>query len=610
VTAVATHVPAVPGSPPGSLPGAPRDRAGVRTVAQDLRDAQPLAVALIAPLLAVSAMQTLAFDLARYGLDRSTAAAAAASLVAQGAVYLLLALPTLWLAPSALRVGVGAAAYVAAAIAKSVGLVVLAVDAPPAAELASRLPGDATFAALLWIALATAVATRTRHAQTRAHLEHIRGELSARRTSRTADARAFDDRLRRQALEALGPELADITAALGRDPAPTSGTGRDRADLGTLPADLEQLIERRVRPLARALSAHADLVERIASDLGSPAAPVGRVRALSDLRLDLRTDLRVTGPYLAASLNILATVAPLATPTVALTIQAASLVLWLGLVTLRRVWPRGRTVGTPLLLVALPVLALPLTVPLLGALTAADADHPGLAPLRVTAPATVLLFVQIATVWTALRRRRDEELAEVSRVAAQLDRELALLDQAAWVAQRRWSTLIHGTVQGALTVARARLLADSGVTSEVIARVRADVDRARSALEDPAPSTGPTGPLLDEIAAAWEGLCAVEVVLEPGVLGEVDRDATSATCLVELVKELVSNAHRHGGATSVRVDAALAGDHELLLTCRTDGAPIPDDARPGLGFRMFDELTRWWRVEDGGRTVRAALPLG
>jgi len=575
-----------------------RDGGQDRPIARDLRDVRPLSGALVVSLMAVSVTQSLVFDLGRYGADRRSVVAAALSLVTQAVAYVVLAAPSSRLRPSGPRATLAGAAYVAAAAAKSVVLVRIATDADRAAELALRLPGDLTFAGLLWVALAVAVATRARHVDTRARLERTRRELLERRTSRTAVAREIDERLRQQAADALGSELQGIAEALGPE--------RDRSDLRTLPADLEALIERRVRPLARALSAHADLVDRIEPRTDLHA----RVRTLPSLRLDPRRDLRVTGPYLAASLNILATVTSLATLRLALAVQAASLVLWVGLLGLRRLWPRGRTVGIGSLLVGLPAVTLVPALPMLAVIRAASTDQPSLAPVRVTAVATILLFVQLASIWTALRRARDAELAEVARVAAQLERELALLDQAAWVAQRRWSSLIHGTVQGALTVARSRLLTADEVTPEVVARVLADVERAKAALAGPSTFGGSAAQLLGEVAEAWEGLCDLELDIAPDVLAEVERDTTSATCLVELVKELVSNAHRHGGATRIRISAVLDDDRELTLVCVDDGAPVPMDVEPGLGFRMFDELTRWWRIDRADGVIRAAIPLG
>ncbi len=572
---------------------------------EDLRDADPLARPLLVGLLAVSLMQSVAYDLGRYDGGGRTMLAAAGAVLAQAAVYLAVA----GIASRVrvrLRPWLGAVAYTMSAAVKAVLLVAMVGSPDPTAELALRLPGDLTFAAVLWTAVAVVVGTRTRHAATLVALRSARSELDRRRAGRTAAARGIDERLRRQAADALSAELSGIAAALRTTPGPDPGDDTGIAALRRIPSDLDALIERRVRPLARSLSAHADLVERLVPDDG----PEEVLRAPTAVRVDPRCDLRVTGPYLVASVNVLLTVAQLSSWEVALAVQAASVGVWLVMVGLRAVWPRTRTVGW-LGLSNLVALGTGVGhVPALLVLERAQVAHPDLGPVRLTAWGAQVLVMSSVAGWHALRRARDERLEEIARVNEEVDRELALLDQAAWVAQRRWSTLIHGSVQGALTVARSRLLSAERLTPEVLARARADVERAEQTLAGPTRSEAPARELLDEVAAAWEGLCAVRYDLAPEVLAAVDRDPTSVTCLIEIVKELVGNAHRHGGATRVDVVGRLEGERELGLECRDDGRGVPERAEPGLGFAVFDELTRWWTLGPADAGFRAAVPLG
>lgn len=88
----------------------------------------------------------------------------------------------------------------------------------------------------------------------------------------------------------------------------------------------------------------------------------------------------------------------------------------------------------------------------------------------------VLVLLLLAfSVWASQQRVRDEQLSSIENSNAEIRRELALVDQAVWVAQRKWSYLVHGTVQGALTVASSRLVFSDNPDKKVINQVIKDV---------------------------------------------------------------------------------------------------------------------------------------
>jgi two-component sensor histidine kinase len=79
---------------------------------------------------------------------------------------------------------------------------------------------------------------------------------------------------------------------------------------------------------------------------------------------------------------------------------------------------------------------------------------------------------------------------------------------------------------------------------------------------------------------------------------------------MEIAKELVSNAYRHGKASKVWISVYLteAGTAKLIMT--NNGLSIPADFEPGLGFAMFDELTSDWEIDrtEQSRFI-ASIPL-
>lgn len=129
------------------------------------------------------------------------------------------------------------------------------------------------------------------------------------------------------------------------------------------------------------------------------------------------------------------------------------------------------------------------------------------------------------------------------------------------------SNYLHNTMQSELTGAALQLqhAADS-----------ADPQRARAALahteqivqrsiaEDlRAQREGPPA-RADRLVAAWDGICAVDIVINAAASGDV-----RVTVAMQALEELIANAVRHAGATKVRavITPALNG---LSLTCRID----------------------------------------
>ncbi len=104
------------------------------------------------------------------------------------------------------------------------------------------------------------------------------------------------------------------------------------------------------------------------------------------------------------------------------------------------------------------------------------------------------------------------------------------------------------------------------------------------------------------------------IVLE--ITGEPRLPAAKAANVLHIIREAVSNALRHGDATSVRIRVAL--DADTLGVCVSDDGKGFDAVRPSTGFGMRDmrERAGWCRcdldvrsVPGEGTSVTIALPL-
>ena len=469
------------------------------------------------------------------------------------------------------------------------------------ALLAQRGPGDISVAAIYWAALATMITANSDYKVSLAELNRISAELEDQRDKRTQAAQFADQRLKELALTALGDELEKIASGLGS----VSSKSMDR-DIWTLSAEIKQLIETKVRPLSRDLRNRLDLV----SDLQlERSMPIGG-KSIASLKLSPRQDFEFLLAYLVASINIFITVFQLAGLESALLVQAISLTFPLIAWLISKLHKPTRRVGILAGISLVFLSALVAYTPTLWLLNLLSRTEPDLALVQWTAFG-VYFFVTLAfTGWSASQRTREEQLEEIARSNFELSRELALIDQALWVARRKWSYLIHGTVQGALTVANSRLVFAKKPREEVIAQVIKDVGRAKQALTQNSGYHEGTAQLLQEIVASWEGLCSISLEVSDQTLERLDQDEPGKTCFVELAKELVSNAYRHGQAKRVWISGYLAANGDVRVIAANDGSEISETAESGLGFAMFDELTSNWSIERQPETrFVATIPL-
>ncbi len=197
--------------------------------------------------------------------------------------------------------------------------------------------------------------------------------------------------------------------------------------------------------------------------------------------------------------------------------------------------------------------------------------------------------------------------------------ELALFNQTLWLQKRRWGYLLHGKVQSNLTAALARLrsLEASAVdnpTQEgmLIELVRQDLNRAADALNGDALGSVDLAQELANIQDSWRGVVDVSIQISDRARRALERSDNIRMSLVEICREAVTNAHRHGSATTMTIQIDRQDDTTMQLTCTNNGSE-PKTKSGGMGTQMMDALTIDWSLEHkktAGLTVLSArLPI-
>lgn len=230
----------------------------------------------------------------------------------------------------------------------------------------------------------------------------------------------------------------------------------------------------------------------------------------------------------------------------------------------------------------------------------------GASPWRL--PAAMMLFGPLIAGALAIDQgfRQQVTLAEAEQAATNRKWRLAAARAHAVRRheERRLSRALHGPVQTAVTAAAMHIDAGDAPGAEAL------LVNALGELDRGADDVAPVTEALSELVALWSGLCTVAVELGTETASAIDDEAPVAGAFMDICAEACSNAVRHGGAQHVRVRASCTRDH-VEVEVHDDGAPVGNDARPGLGAAMLDEVTvSWERTRDGDVTVLSAtLPL-
>lgn len=478
-------------------------------------------------------------------------------------------------------IGLLLATLVAASV-KSVLLMLLLHGGNYLSKFQERILGDLTIATLYIMVTAAMFHALNNHLQVAEELKRVSVRLSEQKNTRIEVASEVELELRERATSTLDAELNRISAASERifDPVESSA----------LKLQIQALVRNQVRPLSRELQAKVQVLRSITP----PDSELQGTKSLRKLRAIPRIDSSFIASYVIAIPNILMTILSKSDISATLFVAAVSVSYPL----------LGRIIQFTLSRKTRPVLSALIAPGLVSILAYLPtgyviyqlAQQYELVGLTTLTAGGVLLFTNIAsTAWFALQRSRDENAAEILRVNAEIRHELDLLDQSVWVAQRKWSYIIHGTVQGALTVAASRLEMANKLDDKLKEAVRADIERAKSVLASPPNFARPLDELMQEIVQTWEGVCDFEYQISPSAISALASSQTSTICLVEITKELISNAKRHGDATKFWLNAHLDQNGDLAVVAGNNGNSKSSTENTGLGMEMISQLTRSWK---------------
>lgn len=212
-----------------------------------------------------------------------------------------------------------------------------------------------------------------------------------------------------------------------------------------------------------------------------------------------------------------------------------------------------------------------------------------------------------------LDRGRAVAEQKLAQVINQFSRENKLFEQRLWVAQHVWYTLLHGTVQSALTAAAIRANGKTRLQEGEQDAILSDLNRAIESLRNPELVELNFEKSLSDLQETWSGICTINYDVSPEAWTALAQDANARLVTNEVLKEAVSNAVKHGQASKVKIEIALTQDRSLQIKLENNGVPPARDFAPGLGSRIFDSVCTNFEIKADGPSeltvFRATIPI-
>jgi signal transduction histidine kinase len=230
---------------------------------------------------------------------------------------------------------------------------------------------------------------------------------------------------------------------------------------------------------------------------------------------------------------------------------------------------------------------------------------------RSVQPATSFLVTTTITVAFTLIAIHSEHAkstrVKLVAVNSELTELVARMRRHLWLCHRAVALTVHGQLQSMLVATAMRLRVTADDTSNALDLRR--LDDVLASISTPGLNTVTLLDTLDELREIWSGVVVIDYEISPEALARMYEDAGLATCASEVCREAVTNAIRHGGATSIQIEvsAVTAG---LGLTVEDDGQGVAEHYHPGLGLTMMDQTCLSWTLVSGARggaTLQAVL---
>ena len=190
------------------------------------------------------------------------------------------------------------------------------------------------------------------------------------------------------------------------------------------------------------------------------------------------------------------------------------------------------------------------------------------------------------------RKTTTEKLAGVNQ---QLEILNASLRQELWLNRRRTASVLHGPVQAALFASAMKLSQAPEPTPALVEEVEKDIQDALEKLNNPSNLAGEDiSAVLEQIVDIWSDAAQITILLPEQLEREISGQPLTSEALIEISREFINNAIKHGKAENVSLRVFRVDQYRLGVEVTDDGQGVPPGAKPGFGSKLLTELSLAW----------------
>lgn len=177
------------------------------------------------------------------------------------------------------------------------------------------------------------------------------------------------------------------------------------------------------------------------------------------------------------------------------------------------------------------------------------------------------------------------------------------------------SRILHGSVQDAIAASLKKVQSlpqGTQLSPKDLSALRSPIENSLRLLLSPGLASQNVNKAVNDLSKLWSGVVDIDVELEEQATSVLEESNISSGVAIEIIREAVSNAIRHGNASKIHIHVSLVQQFkDVMIEVSNNGLPISPDSQPGIGSSLLNELAlNWERINvDGEVKLRAVLPL-
>ncbi len=227
----------------------------------------------------------------------------------------------------------------------------------------------------------------------------------------------------------------------------------------------------------------------------------------------------------------------------------------------------------------------------------------------------VFLVIALVCYGSLFYQAAFQILDRVREANLELRKLVAFLQNEFQINRRRLAQVVHGKIQARLQAASIKLKQADKITDELIAAIQEDLNATVLDSADTSLDAQSVEVLLTEMADQWSGICDLTFSFVSRVADLVNNNSTLKAAVVEVVREAINNAVKHGDADEADIVITSSARDTVNIEIRnavySTGSAAGDRSR-GYGSQLLDQITESWSVkfEDGDAIFEATISVG